>query len=244
MRSAIDSYVREVERLLPGDRGVREDLIAELRDGLDDAAEAYRCSGLDRRQAELRAVRDAGDTDEVAASYRSELTASQGQRTAALIGLSMPAIVLAWTMMWRFGGDAVVADRWPVSELTMVLSRVVDWAAYLGGASALAGLAALIWTARTGRSPGWMVKAVALASGAFLLVHVGSNILMNALLIRGGVDAGTLFSLSPAGLLGALTMALTFVQGRAVWRTLKISFSRPASAARLSAQVPLKRSFR
>ncbi|GAB3408634.1 permease prefix domain 1-containing protein [Flindersiella endophytica] len=228
MRSAIDSYVREVERLLPGDRGVRKDLIAELRDGLDDAAEAYRHSGLDGRLAELRAVRDAGDTDVVAASYHAELAASHGQRTAALIGLSLPAVVLAWTGMWRLGGDLEVARQWPVSELTMALSRVVDWAAYIGGVSALAGLAALIWAARRGRATGWVVKAVALASGTFLLVHVGSNIVMNALLIEGGVDAGMLFSLSPAGLLGVLTMALTVVQARSVWRTLKISFNRRA----------------
>lgn len=223
MRGAIDSYVRQVEQRLPGARGVRKELLAELRDGLRDAASAHRRSGLDARQAELLAVRESGPADELAAEYRAELVASQGQRTAALIGLSLPVIVLAWTLVWKFGGDTVVAGQWPASPATSMLSRVVDWAAFAGGAAALLGLVVLVWTARRGRSESWVARSVAIVGGGLLVAHIASNMLMNALLVMKGFDFQAMY-FSPLGALGVASMAFMLVQLRSVWRTLRLSF--------------------
>jgi hypothetical protein len=220
---AIDGYVRQVEQRLPGRYGLRKDLLAELRGGLNDAAAAYRRDGLSAPQAELLAVREAGPADELAAEYRAELVASQGQRTAALIGLTLPAVVLAWTLMWRFGGDAMVAGQWPVSPMTFVLARVVDWAAFAGGAAALVGLVVLVWSARRGRSESWVGRSVAIVAGGLLATHVGSNIVMNVLLVKDGFNCQEMY-LGPVGLLGAASMAVMLLQLRSVWRTLRLSF--------------------
>lgn len=223
MQGAIDGYVRRVEELLPGSYGKRKDLLSELRDGLRDAAEAHRRDGLDARQAELLAVRESGPADELAAAYRAELVASQGQRTAALIGLTLPAVVLAWTLMWTFGGDAVVAGQWPASSVTLVLARVVDWAAFAGGAAALVGLVVLVWSARRGRSESWVGRSVAIVAGGLLATHVGSNVVMNVLLLKDGFNCQEMY-LGPVGLLGFASMAVMLVQLRSVWRTLRLSF--------------------
>jgi hypothetical protein len=226
MQGLIDGYVRRVDALLPGGRSVRDDLLTELRDGLADAAAAHRRTGLDAQQAEVRAVREAGPAPEVAAAYGAELVASQGQSTAAFVGLSLPAVVLSWSVLWHFAGGAV-AVQWPVSPLVFTLSRIVDWSAYLGGAATLAGLAMLIWFARSGRDAGQVVRGIGLVGCTTLLVHCCANVTMNVLLLGSGLSVSAL-ALGPSGLLGAVTLGLTGLQLRSLWRTLRICFDRRA----------------
>jgi len=73
--------------------------MAEARDSLVDATEAYEAGGLSPREAAEQAVADFGDLGEVVPGYRSELGIAQGRRTAVLLLL----VVLAQPIIWQEG---------------------------------------------------------------------------------------------------------------------------------------------
>jgi len=83
--NAIDAYVAELDGALRGPRRAKADLLAEARDSLVDAAEAYDRRGVGRAVAERRAVREFGTVDEIAPEYQTELALAQGRRTALLV---------------------------------------------------------------------------------------------------------------------------------------------------------------
>jgi hypothetical protein len=104
----IDEYVAGLSRRLIGPRRVKADLLAEARDGLVDAAEAYADAGLPASEAARRALADFGGYRQVAADYQAELAAAQGRRTALLVAVVMPAVMLASRLMWT-------ESAWPAS---------------------------------------------------------------------------------------------------------------------------------
>ncbi|MGI5157074.1 permease prefix domain 1-containing protein [Microbispora sp. CA-102843] len=121
----IDEYVVSMRHALRGPGGARRDLLAEARDSLLDAAEAYECEGLPRAEAERLAVADFGTVPEVAPGFQEELAVSQGRRTAALLFLSVPLTALSWSVIWRvFPGTPSMAVAKP--EWYGLLSRTVD----------------------------------------------------------------------------------------------------------------------
>nr|WP_240947703.1 permease prefix domain 1-containing protein [Planosporangium mesophilum] len=83
-----------------GPRRAKEDLLAEARDGLIDAAEAYAVAGLPAPEATARALADFGGYRQVAADYQAELAAAQGRRTALLVAVVMPTMLLLSRFMW------------------------------------------------------------------------------------------------------------------------------------------------
>lgn len=96
----IDEYVRGLSGRLAGPRRPRADLLAEARDGLVDAAEAYARAGLPWPEAAARAVADFGGYRQIVPGYQAELAAAQGRRTAVLVALAMPAVLLGSRLMW------------------------------------------------------------------------------------------------------------------------------------------------
>ncbi|MFI9641991.1 permease prefix domain 1-containing protein [Micromonospora sp. NPDC051925] len=93
----IDERLRDLASRLHGPARLKTDLIREVRDALDDAAEAYRDGGLPVREAERRAVADFGAPAELAPAYQAELAGG------ALRGLSRRALVIA--VVLTVGGD-------------------------------------------------------------------------------------------------------------------------------------------
>jgi hypothetical protein len=96
----IDEYLAGLSCRLTGPRRVRTDLLAEARDGLVDAAEAYADAGLPPSAAAARAIADFGGYDQVVADYQAELAAAQGRRTALLVTVVMPSVMLMSRLMW------------------------------------------------------------------------------------------------------------------------------------------------
>lgn len=94
--TAVEAYLTELDGALRGPRRVKADLLAEARDSLTDAAEAYRGAGLEPGVAERRAVEDFGAVGEVAPGYQAELTLAQGRRTALLLFGSLAMQPFAW----------------------------------------------------------------------------------------------------------------------------------------------------
>src|SRR5690349_5501816 len=98
--SAIDDYVSGLGRSLRGPSRLRRDLVAEARDGLDDAAEAHVEQGVGRAEAERKAVAEFGPMTEIARAYQEELAAHQGRRMAATLFVTVPLMTLIWSFIW------------------------------------------------------------------------------------------------------------------------------------------------
>jgi hypothetical protein len=146
----IDEYVLALGARLRGPAPLRADLLAEARDGLVDAATAYRADGLPAVEARRLAVRDFGAVGEVAPAYQAELATTAAQRLALRLAVVLVVMVSASSLMWR---DAPWADAPASATAYTVLSATVD---RLGMALALGSLAAyawLAWSARRGRPP-------------------------------------------------------------------------------------------
>jgi hypothetical protein len=92
----IDAYLARVADGLPGPRRVRASILAELRAGLLDAAEAHRHVGLTPSAAAREATGEFGDPRQIAAAFRAELTAVGARRMALVLLASAPLIALAW----------------------------------------------------------------------------------------------------------------------------------------------------
>jgi hypothetical protein len=109
----VDDYLTGLSRALPGPRRRRADLLAEARDHLVDATEAFEADGLDRDDAEREAVADFGALDEVVPGYRAELAVSQSRQTAMLLFL----VLILQPIVWQEG--AWSWNRDPVAETAL-----------------------------------------------------------------------------------------------------------------------------
>lgn len=92
----VETYLAGLNRALVGPRRRKTDLLAEARDSLVDATEAFEADGLSVDEAKLRAVQDFGDLAEVVPGYRAELGIAQGRRTAVLLFLVLIAQPIVW----------------------------------------------------------------------------------------------------------------------------------------------------
>jgi hypothetical protein len=92
----VDEYLTALRQSLAGPRRHQADLLAEARDHLTDATEAFEADGFDREQAEREAVADFGELADVVPGYRAELAVSQSRRTAMLLFLVLIAQPIIW----------------------------------------------------------------------------------------------------------------------------------------------------
>jgi hypothetical protein len=105
----VEVYLAGLSRALRGPRRRKADLLAEARDSLVDATEAFEADGLSPRQAAERAVEDFGDLTKIVPGYRSELAIAQGRRTAVLLVLVLLAQPIVWlegTWSWTQHPDS------------------------------------------------------------------------------------------------------------------------------------------
>ncbi|GAA0936327.1 hypothetical protein GCM10009554_23780 [Kribbella koreensis] len=139
VQDPVETYLTGLSRALSGPRRRKADLMAEARDSLVDATEAYEADGLSPAEAAERAVEDFGDLAEVVPGYRSELGIAQGRRTAVLLLI----VMIAQPIVWQEG--LWVWNQHPDSDAPVVifLNQLVMLA---GGLSIAGGMLALIAT--------------------------------------------------------------------------------------------------
>jgi hypothetical protein len=92
----METYLRDVEGRIPRWRRARRAVLAELADGLCDAAEHYVARGVSPDQAAARAVRDSGPAPVVAQAISEVLSAAQARTTAAALVLTGPVVGMLW----------------------------------------------------------------------------------------------------------------------------------------------------
>ncbi|WP_327638880.1 permease prefix domain 1-containing protein [Kribbella sp. NBC_00482] len=127
----IDEYLAALSKELWGPRRRKADLLAEARDHLTDATEAFEADGLDRYDAEKHAVAEFGTLAEVAPGYRADLAVSQSRRTAVLLFAALIIQPIVWregTWSWNSGPE----DPSLLNDILQVLVRNVGTIAIAG----------------------------------------------------------------------------------------------------------------
>lgn len=139
VQDPVETYLAGLRRALRGPRRRKADLMAEARDSLVDATEAYEADGLSPAEAAERAVKDFGDLDEVVPGYRSELGIAQGRRTAVLLLL----VMIAQPIVWQDGLWAWNQHPDSNTPIVVFLNQLVM---LVGGLSIAGGMLALVAT--------------------------------------------------------------------------------------------------
>ncbi|HET6987600.1 MAG TPA: permease prefix domain 1-containing protein [Kribbella sp.] len=130
-RTPVDEYLAALSSSLAGPRRRKADLLAEARDHLTDATEAFEADGLDREQAEREAVADFGELSEVVPGYRAELAISQSRRTAMLLFLALIIQPIVWQEgVWSWNQSADSANA--LNDFLQSFVRTVGMLAIAG----------------------------------------------------------------------------------------------------------------
>ena len=219
----IDGYVAGLSERLRGPRRVRADLVAEARDGLVDAAEAYQEAGLTPPDAQRRAVTEFGSYPAVVPHYQAELAVAQGRRTVLLIAVALPVLVLVAPLMWwrsPWSGHVQL----PVGYAR--LTAGFDGLSLAGAALAVLVLVGYGWGSRFIRDGVWLTEAVGWCGLTFLLVHGVSGLAIYLWSVHQWPEM--LFW--PPAWTGAALMGLAFdYAALSVWRCLAVSRAQRAA---------------
>ena len=151
---AVEDYLAGVTARLPGPARAHAGIVAELRSGLLDAADAHRSGGLPPAQAALAAIREFGDPAQVAAGFRAEIAAGQARRVAVALLVTGPLVGLLWiaTAAASHLGIRLILP-WQWAGLSPGLRVGIDLVAVAAGVTAWA---AILGIATTGRRTRWL----------------------------------------------------------------------------------------
>jgi hypothetical protein len=172
-----DGVLAVLSDRLRGPRRVREDLLTEVRDGLDDATDDLLASGLGTNEARDRAVAEFGDPVGLARELQAELTGVQARRTALAVAVVSPLLNSAWS----WGYPAMMRDYWmrgghPTgSQLLITLNTIQDIAVWT--VTPLLLLAYLMLRRRT-----VVLPRAALLIGSLAVGLLGVNLLTSGLM--------------------------------------------------------------
>ncbi|MFI7123995.1 permease prefix domain 1-containing protein [Amycolatopsis sp. NPDC049868] len=197
--NAIEAYLGDLDARLRGPSSAKNDLLTEARDGLTDAAEAYRAGGVDEVEAERRAVADFGPADLIAGDYQAELGLRRDIRVLWELIVGVPLLILAWDLARGFGDWSRFGD--PPSWYHRAIGAA-DTLAVLSPAVAVAGLLAARLLSRRAGGP-FAARAVSWS----LAGAVGLNLL--AVATYGGATG----LLEPARLIVSVPCAV----GSGIW---------------------------
>jgi hypothetical protein len=226
----IDDFVDGLSVRLRGPRRVRADLVAEARDSLVDAAEAYRSRGLPPAEADRRALAEFGDYPDVVPDYQAELAVAQGRRTVLLIAVALPLLVIAAPLMW-WRSPWSAQGQLPVNYAR--LTAGFDVLSVTGAALAVLVLVGYGWGSRYIPDGVRLTEVVGWSGLTFLLVHGVSGV---AIYLWSLLQWPQMLIWPPVWA-GAITMTLAFnYAALCVWRCLAVT--RAQRAALLGAADP------
>ena len=175
-----DRVLARLSAELRGPRRLRADLLAELRDGLDDATDDLLASGLDVDEARLRAIEEFGDPVALANELQAELTGAQARRTALAVALVSLLVGAAWAQgypammrtVWMSGGHPLDS---PLLEWLSIAQERAVWI--------MAPLLLLAYGAILRRTVALRRAAlvIGLLAVGLLTINIGTSSLMMAL---------------------------------------------------------------
>jgi hypothetical protein len=207
----VDAYLGELARLLRGPRRRRARILAELRDGLDQAIAEHTTHGHTEDQAVESAIDHFGTPQAVAEAFAGELVTAYARHTIAWYIATGPLVGIWWLLLlqphpWRAGLVAVLAAI-PILPLIAVAiataagtfattGRLIRWLPEAGPVRALSATMAIAALALAGdlavitfylRS-GAAVRPLAIAAIGASLIRIACSmvILRHATLMRRG----------------------------------------------------------
>jgi len=156
----LERYLAEVAARLHAPARVRARIIAELRSGLLDAADAHAAAGLAATEAARAAIGEFGDPGQVAAGFRTEIAAGQARRVAIALLVTGPLVGALWL-------TAAVASHLGRAPLRSGLELAAL-------AAAVTAIGAGLGIAATGRLTRWRPAAVRQAPAAAAVAGFGA----------------------------------------------------------------------
>ena len=157
-KDALAAYLSDLASRLRGPRHRREAILAELRDGLEQATEDRIAAGLATDRAASAAIAQFGNPYAVADAFGGELATGYARRTIAWFIATGPLVGIWWLLLlhpdpWRTGLIAFLAAI-PVIPLIIVAiataggtltttGRLMRWLPETGPRRALAATIAL-----------------------------------------------------------------------------------------------------
>lgn len=117
----IEAYLADLRRELGGPLLLRAGMLREVRDGLNDAAQAYRAAGLSPHEAERAAVDEFGPADLVGGELRAELAASTGRYLGIVTFIGGTVLFALAQLSWQ---GAAAEQGWP--EPTPAYAALAD----------------------------------------------------------------------------------------------------------------------
>jgi len=193
-RVRVDAYLGEIAVHLHGPHRRRARIVAELREGLDQAIADQIAAGLPTEKAETVALARFGTPVVVADAFADELTIAHARRVLAWFVATGPLVGIWWLLLlhpvpWHGSPTALIAAI-PVVPLVV------------------AGIAvAAITFATTGRLIRWLPEASACRAAAAVLAVAG-------LVVVGDVTVVAVYvgSDAPAGALGIVAVAASLTR--------------------------------
>ncbi|MEU4807057.1 permease prefix domain 1-containing protein [Actinosynnema sp. NPDC023587] len=204
----IDEYLTSLDRRLRGPEQVKDDLLAEARDSLDDAAAAHAAGGLDAEEAQRRAVAEFGPVTLIARDYQGLLALAHGVRTLWTVILVLPLAHVLWELNRSFwiGSWSAFDHAGPPPAWYLAIARANDSAGWVVAGAALCALPVGRLLARRGTS------AVTLArlAGAVAGVAIGVNLVATLAITvaTAHVDLGRLLTSPPVAAATAVSLAV------------------------------------
>jgi HAAS len=98
-QAQLDEYLAELATRLRGPRRRRQLVLAELRDGLDEAIADNLTAGLPDDRAVTVAIARFGSPQVVAEAFAGELAAAYARRTLAWFILTGPLVGIWWLLL-------------------------------------------------------------------------------------------------------------------------------------------------
>ncbi|RLK57967.1 permease prefix domain 1-containing protein [Actinokineospora cianjurensis] len=101
MSDPVEDYLSSLAAALQGPKRTKARMVAEARGDLNDAVSERTRAGLSYEHAAEQAVREFGTAAELVGSWQRELTIAQARHTARAVALTVPFVIVCWTLLQR-----------------------------------------------------------------------------------------------------------------------------------------------
>lgn len=133
----LDAYSRDLATRLRGPHRRREQILAELRDGLDHAVSNHIANGLTEAEAVRAAISEFGTPEAVADAFAGELATAHARRTIAAYVVTGPLVGIWWLLLlhphpWRTGAIAFLVAIPVIPLIALAIAAAVTLLATTG----------------------------------------------------------------------------------------------------------------
>jgi len=191
----VAAYTAALAASLRGPRRAKERMLAEIGEGLRDAAEPYRGADGDLATAVERAMSDFGRPDDLVGDCQRELTIRQTRHTAGRLALCVPALLVCWHLLWI----GAASGGWRVTAIAL---------AVVSALGALEAAVALMLTSRFGRGMRAPARLPAVTAWTATVTSIAMLLATVALAVgTGGGALGPLLLVLAAAVVGHAVVA-------------------------------------